>query len=181
MSESPHRVQANADRLVVSMPHVGRRPPADVRSMLSPAVRSLDDADWHVDRLYDFLGETDASSIAATWSRWLVDLNRPPDDASLYPGQAATALCPELRFSGGPLYLDGRQPDAAEVERRLRIYRQPYHRQLGELINAARAARMGPPARRAFDRQYLPAVVRTPSARHDHRNERRTKLQRRAT
>ena len=107
--------------------------------MLSPAIRSLDDADWHVDRLYDFLGETDASSIAATWSRWLVDLNRPPNDASLYPGKAATALCPELLFSGGPLYLDGRQPDAAEVEWRLRIYRQPYHRQLGELINAARA------------------------------------------
>jgi N-formylglutamate amidohydrolase len=35
-----------------------------------------------------------------------VDLNRPPDDGSLYEGQVATGLCPQYTFAGDSLYQD---------------------------------------------------------------------------
>lgn len=137
MNENPIMVRSGRGRMVVSMPHVGHLLPVDVRREFSPLVRYLDDADWHVDRLYDFLEPMRASSIAASWSRWLVDLNRPPDDESLYPGQNTTGLCPVTSFSGVPLYRKGREPDAKEINRRRELYWQPYHDSLRGLINAA--------------------------------------------
>jgi N-formylglutamate deformylase len=63
----------------------------------------------------------------------VIDLNRPPDDHSLYPGQTTTPLCPTETFAGEPVYV-GAGPDAAEVTQRRERYWQPYHAQLQLLI-----------------------------------------------
>jgi N-formylglutamate deformylase len=47
-------------------------------------------------------------------SRSVIDVNRDPSGASLYPGQATTELCPTTTFDGEPLYRDA-PPDAAEI------------------------------------------------------------------
>jgi N-formylglutamate deformylase len=60
----------------------------------------------------------------------VVDLNRPPDDVSLYPGQNTTGLCPAVRFSGDPVYLDGQGPDGDEIAKRVEAYWRPYHEAL---------------------------------------------------
>src|SRR5207248_2924856 len=79
---------------------------------------------------YDFVGELDATLIVATHSRYVVDLNRPPDGSNLYPGADTPRLCPVDTFHGEPLYRDGVGPSADEIERRLgRIWR-PYHRRI---------------------------------------------------
>src|SRR5690606_17082234 len=63
-----------------------------------------------------------------------VDLNRPQDDTSLYPGQNTTGLCPAVQFSGEPVYLEGQAPDADEIAARVDTYWRPYHEALrGEL------------------------------------------------
>lgn len=125
-------------RLVVSMPHVGRQLPESLRSRLRPETTGLDDTDLGVERLYDFLGHAGVSHIAARWSRWLIDLNRPPDDRSLYPGQATTGLVPTTSFGGVPLYREGDEPGPDEIKARLAMIWTPYHRQLEALIDAAR-------------------------------------------
>lgn len=125
--------------LVVSMPHVGHALPKAVREQLSRRSDGLSDADWHVDRLYDFLEAENASELMATWSRWVIDLNRPPEGTSLYPGQATTGLCPGETFLGLPLYETGHEPGNDEVELRLRSYWRPYHDRLKALIAAAKA------------------------------------------
>jgi N-formylglutamate deformylase len=64
----------------------------------------------------------------------VVDLNRPPDDTSLYPGQNTTGLCPTVQFSGEAVYRDGATPDPADVAARVERYWRPYHAALeGEL------------------------------------------------
>ena len=73
--------------LIVSIPHVGTRVPAEIEREFTPEARALTDTDWHVERLYDFVSELGASVLAAHYSRYVIDLNRPPDDASLYPGR----------------------------------------------------------------------------------------------
>lgn len=120
--------------LLVSMPHVGTDIPDDIAATLTPAARTKTDTDWHLVRLYDFLQEMGVSVLSARWSRYVIDLNRPPENTNLYPGQDTTGLCPVDTFGREPLYLDGRTPDEAEVRRRLALYWQPYHAQLrGEL------------------------------------------------
>mgnify|MGYP002721778911 FL=1 len=56
----------------------------------------------------------------------MIDLNRDPSGASLYPGQATTELCPTTTFDGEPLY-KGDTPDEAEIARRRTLWFDPYH------------------------------------------------------
>jgi N-formylglutamate deformylase len=121
--------------LIVSMPHVGTRVPAEIEREFTPVARALTDTDWHVERLYDFVPELGVGVIAACYSRYVIDLNRPPDDASLYPGMTKTGLCPTHSFAGEPLYgsgVDGLPGN--EIERRRQRYWQPYHQALADLI-----------------------------------------------
>ena len=112
--------------LVISLPHVGTELPAKIASQLTARARQVEDTDWHVDRLYAFAKDAGASWVAARYSRYVVDLNRPPDNASLYPGQATTGLVPTESFDGESLY-EGLLPDAQELQARLSEYWAPYH------------------------------------------------------
>ena len=125
--------------LVLSIPHAGRRLPGWVAARMTPQARELPDTDWRVDELYDFAADLGATVLRANYSRYVVDLNRPPDGASLYPGQAVTGLCPTVLFDGRPVYLPGKEPGKTETERRRRQFWQPYHDRLkAELDRACR-------------------------------------------
>ncbi len=128
---------AGESALIISLPHVGTEFPPDVEARLTPRARGAEDTDWHVDLLYGFAQETGASWLRPRLSRYVVDLNRPPDDAALYPGQASTGLCPALAFDGTPLYTHA-APDAAETARRRDLYWAPYHAAIAELVAASR-------------------------------------------
>jgi N-formylglutamate deformylase len=113
--------------LLVSVPHAGRELPEALRARLVPRALDVEDTDWHVDELYSFVRELGASLIVPRFSRYVIDLNRPPDDVPMYPGANNTELCPTHFFSGEPLYRDGQAPDAAEIARRREEYWSPYH------------------------------------------------------
>ena len=121
--------------LLVSVPHDGWQIPTDIVQHMSGAGRSIPDTDWHVSQLYDFVKESSASMLSADFSRYVVDLNRPADDASLYAGQLATGLCPLQTFGGADIYLDPIEIDKAE---RVATYWQPYHQQLQQTLAALR-------------------------------------------
>jgi N-formylglutamate deformylase len=125
--------------LLVSMPHVGTDLPDDVAAALTPCALARADTDWHLDELYAFAHELGASTLAARWSRYLIDLNRPPEDTNLYPGLDTTGLCPVDTFGRERLYRPGREPDAAEVQRRLARYWRPYHDRLRAELDRLRA------------------------------------------
>lgn len=122
--------KAGSIPLLVSMPHVGTDIPDDIAARMAPAAVEKADTDWHLVQLYGFLEQMGASTLSARWSRYVIDLNRPPENTNLYPGQDTTGLCPVDTFHREPLYVDGRAPDEAEVQRRLQQYWKPYHDQL---------------------------------------------------
>lgn len=113
--------------LLVSIPHDGREIPGSIAARMTPPALELPDTDWHVARLYAFCRNLGASMLVARCSRYVVDLNRPPDDASLYPGQLSTGLCPTQTFAGDPVYRRGKEPDAGEIRERVASYWRPYH------------------------------------------------------
>lgn len=120
--------------LLVSIPHSGVHVPKHISGRLTEQALSLPDTDWFVDRLYQWVVTQGAGLLVANYSRYVIDLNRPPDDASLYTG-AGTGLLPQLAFDGSPLYRDGMTPDAAESGQRLRQFWQPYHDALATGLN----------------------------------------------
>lgn len=120
--------------LLISLPHDGSHLPDAFAARMQPEARCAPDTDWHVSRLYAFAADMGASLLVPAHSRYVVDLNRPRDDVSLYPGQNTTGLCPAVRFSGEPVYLPGEAPTPDEVATRVETYWLPYHSLLaGEL------------------------------------------------
>ncbi len=124
------RFKAGRVPMLVSMPHVGTDIPDEVAAYLAPCAQAKADTDWHLEALYGFLGEMGVSTLAAHWSRYLIDLNRPPEDTNLYPGMDTTGLCPLDTFGRERLYLPGMEPGPEEVQRRIARYWRPYHDRL---------------------------------------------------
>jgi N-formylglutamate deformylase len=131
-------LQTGASPLLVSMPHVGIEFPDDLRSRYVPQALDAEDADWHLPRLYEWVSSLGATVLHARYSRYVIDLNRPPDDAPMYPGASNTELCPTRFFNGEPLYRAGEEPGARERERRKLEYWQPYHAALQGQIDRIR-------------------------------------------
>ncbi len=124
--------------LLLSLPHDGSLIPAPLAARMVESARRAPDTDWHVSRLYAFALDMGASVLVPRHSRYVVDLNRPPDDTSLYPGQNTTGLCPAVQFSGEPVYLEGQAPGPEEVAERVERYWRPYHDTLAAELDRIR-------------------------------------------
>ena len=112
--------------LLISVPHVGTLIPDDQRHRYTERALQVEDTDWFLDRLYAFALDLGAGLIVPRYSRYLIDLNRPPENQPMYPGANNTELCPTRHFTGEAIYRDGLAPDAAEIARRVATYWRPY-------------------------------------------------------
>jgi N-formylglutamate deformylase len=123
------------------MPHAGTFVPRSVGRPLTECAACRCDTDRHLPRLYDFADALGASVLVATHSRYVIDLNRPPDGASLYPGQSVTGLCPVDTFDDTPVYASSDDlPGDDEIAARRDAIWQPYHRQLQAELDRLKAA-----------------------------------------
>ncbi|MDB5779906.1 MAG: hutG [Polaromonas sp.] len=139
-TEPPFRLRQGTRPLLISMPHVGTHVPPALAARFTPDARQVHDTDWHLERLYDFADAMGASVLVATHSRYVVDLNRPPDNQNLYPGQDTTGLCPVDTFDKTAVYADGDVPNEAEIIARRDAIWQPYHQQLQAELSRLKAA-----------------------------------------
>ncbi len=110
--------------IVLGIPHAGTYVPETIRNSLTPLAQTLADTDWHVDRLYADLLDG-ASTVKATFHRYVIDANRDPSGESLYPGQNTTTLVPLTDFDGVPLWKV--PPSSKEIEQRKQDFHAPYH------------------------------------------------------
>lgn len=130
MTEATYSFTPGSTPLLISVPHGGTFIPLHLREDYTLEALGVPDTDWHVPLLYQCALGLGAGLLAATHSRYVIDLNRNPDGAVLYAGADNTELCPTSSFSQAPLYRPGCEPDAAEVARRRAQYWQPYHDRL---------------------------------------------------
>lgn len=139
MEHDAYTLHRGARPLLVSLPHVGTRIGADVQPHLIERAHALEDTDWFLEALYAFVKDLGASLLVPRYSRYVIDLNRPPDDAPMYPGAANTELCPTRFFTGDALYLPGHEPSIEERMRRRMKYWEPYHQALQQELDRIRA------------------------------------------
>ena len=124
--------------LLISIPHAGTFVPEPIAQRFTLAGSHLADTDWHVDKLYEFAREIGASVLTANYSRYVVDLNRSPDSASLYVGNQTSPVCPTHTFSDEPIYAPGREVSATEIDVRIDQYWRPYHERLAAELQSMR-------------------------------------------
>ncbi|CAN7445521.1 N-formylglutamate deformylase [Phenylobacterium sp. LjRoot225] len=125
--------------LIVAFPHTGTEIDPQIEARLASPWLARKDADWRIEQLYDFAGDLGATTIRTRISRTVIDVNRDPSGASLYPGQAVTELCPTTTFDGEPLYRPGAEPDATEIAERRTRWFAPYYTALEAQIRRLRA------------------------------------------
>lgn len=124
--------------LLISIPHDGREIPPAIAARMTETGLATPDTDWHVTRLYAFAETIGASLIAASYSRYVIDLNRSPRDEALYAGQVSTGLCPLRTFAGDDIYRDGAGVGAEDRRARIEEYWEPYHARIAAALAATR-------------------------------------------
>jgi N-formylglutamate deformylase len=113
--------------LILSLPHTGTLLPDHLAELYVSPWQARRDADWWIEKLYDFAVTQDVTVLRTCVSRSVIDVNRDPSGTSLYPGQATTGLCPLTDFDGASLYQPDQAPDEMAIEERLDRYFSPYH------------------------------------------------------
>lgn len=126
-----------ADRgLIVLCDHAGNALPAEYGTLGLPAAQ----LERHI--AYDIgvtpivralAAKLDAPAIMTRYSRLLIDPNRGRDDPTLV-----------MRLSDGAVVPGNRKLDAAERDKRLRLYYDPYHRTIDAIIDQCLATGVAP-------------------------------------
>jgi len=129
---------AGSQPILISMPHNGTQIPKSIAARMQPYAMQSIDTDWYLHQLYDFAAEMGCWIINPHYSRYVIDLNRPEDNRSLYPGSDTTELCPTSQFDYRPIYLENCEPTADEISHRIETYWRPYHQQLQRALEQIR-------------------------------------------
>lgn len=138
--EAPtYRLWRGRTPLLVSLPHAGTLLTDALAPRLVERALAVEDTDWHLDQIYAFARELGAGLIVPRHARYVVDLNRPPENTPMYPGSNNTGLCPRTFFTGEPLYRPGAEPDDGEVAQRVETHWRPYHRALADELQRLKA------------------------------------------
>lgn len=111
--------------LLVSVPHCGTHIPQELQANYTKQALRVEDTDWYLHELYDFVKEKGASFLTSQVSRYVIDNNRPPENQVMYKGANNTELCPTRSFEGVGIYIT--PPTPLEIERRKVAYWQQYH------------------------------------------------------
>ena len=127
--------------IIISIPHAGTYIPGDIKSKMNPGLsEKLDDTDWFIHKLYGFATELGITMITANYSRWVVDLNRNPENKPLYnDGRVITDVVTVTDFNGNQIYKDDYVPSSDEIARRVALYHTPYHEKLNELLQQTKS------------------------------------------
>lgn len=126
-----------ASPLVISVPHDGAGMAPGMEARLQPYAADCPDRDHLIAEVFNFK-DLPHTRIKAEFNRYVVDLNRPAEGGSLYPGQSETGVCPVTGFDNRPLYRPHQEPDENEIKQRIERYWQPYHDELAHLIEQAK-------------------------------------------
>lgn len=133
---TPVTVHQGDSPIVLGLPHTGTFVPDEIAVKLNETGRERADTDWHIDRLYGQLLDG-ATTVRANFHRYVIDANRDPGGASLYPGQNTTTLVPLTDFDGVDIWETPPTPD--DIEMRLRAYHAPYHAALQSELDRVKA------------------------------------------
>lgn len=131
-------IHRGSSPVILGFPHTGTDVPAAIQARLNDNGLLLADTDWHIHRLYDGLLD-DATTVRATFHRYVIDANRDPAGTSLYPGQNTTGLVPETDFDGEAIWKDSEAPGEKDVAERLAAFHAPYHAALAAEIERVKA------------------------------------------
>ncbi|VAW37874.1 N-formylglutamate deformylase [hydrothermal vent metagenome] len=123
--------------ILISVPHDGAVIPEHIGNNMHNFALKTPDRDFFVTQLFSFAKDFDISLLKTNISRYVIDMNRPSDDTSLYPGQAVTELCPTSSFDNRDIYKNTLTSE--DIKQRITTYWQPYHQIIADKLQVLKA------------------------------------------
>ena len=115
--------------VVIDLPHSGTFVPEDIRNSFLDGV-CLSNTDWFLPELYDFFPTMGFTTMINHLSRYVVDMNRPVQ--GMKSGDYRKTVVYQENTQGSPLYSTPLHEN--EINRRVRLYYDPYHQALEKLL-----------------------------------------------
>lgn len=126
-------VQKADSPFIFSIPHSGEMLISEMQWKLrDEAQQFLPNVDWHLMKLYGFLEEYNVDIVYTPFSRYVIDVNRPPDAEKI--GNYRRSLVYDTSTWDEEIYHS--PPSHEDVERRIKRYYEPYHEELKKLIES---------------------------------------------
>ena len=116
--------------VLASLPHGGRDYPAELAGELAVSPDMLR-SDWLTRDLYAFLPDLGITTVRTAFSRFVADVNRDPAGEQ-HGGFWSSAVAARMP-NGRPLYR--RALTAAEIQHRVRMAHEPFHRALDTAVD----------------------------------------------
>lgn len=115
--------------LIISIPHSGTYIPSDIQRNIVEGI-VLANTDWFLPELYDFFEHMGVTVIKNNISRYVIDVNR--NSNIIKTNDYRRNLVFSNTSSGRKIYK--RHITRKDVERRIKLYYNPYHNVIKELI-----------------------------------------------
>jgi N-formylglutamate amidohydrolase len=116
---------------IFTFPHSGEKLTSDMPWQLTPeAQKFLPNVDWHLNELYGFLKKYNVNIVSTAHSRYVVDVNRPPNAEKF--GNYRRSLVYSTNTWDEEIYAI--PPNDEEIDRRIKRYYEPFHQELEILI-----------------------------------------------
>lgn len=124
--------------IVLSIPHAGRELPEGLEGRLHSPRRAELETDIYLERLLPLAAEAGVSVVMSNVLRSVVDVNRPPNGAALYPDRPPNDPFLKTTFDGLPIWMPEGEPDDRERDLLMRQVFKPYHQALKQALDRAR-------------------------------------------
>ncbi len=123
-------IEEGQSPLVLCLPHSGTDLPETVSKRLNATGRLQADLSWRLERVFDFHKELDVTVLRSSISRFVID----PDKDAQAAVQDAD-LCPVTTLDGKRIYQEGEEPGPTEIEQRVLLFYDPFHRALRQQVD----------------------------------------------
>lgn len=139
-----YKERGSAVPILISVPHSGTEFPQELNGYIrKEVIENPQDTDWLVHELYNFASNLGIPVLYAKYSRYVVDLNRDPDDVPLYnDDRFITGIFPTHSFAKEALYIEPElQAEALqEYDRKWRMdkFYWPYYRAIQDHLQMLR-------------------------------------------
>ena len=116
--------------LILCLPHSGTHIPPAIERRMNATGRLQTDIAWRLESILDLNETLEATVVRSTASRYVIDVDQPPEPSHITAAAPLTGLCPITTLDCKRIYQSGEEPGPTEIEQRSLLFYYPFHEAL---------------------------------------------------
>ncbi|WP_417679071.1 N-formylglutamate amidohydrolase [Roseibium sp.] len=113
--------------LILCLPHSGTQIPPAIENRMNATGRLQTDISWRLETIFDVASGLGATLLRSTASRYVIDVDQPPELQQDPETDPLNALCPVTTLDNKRIYQLDEEPGPTETEQRALLFYYPFH------------------------------------------------------